>query len=79
MDAVRAGIRSTGDADPMELFSLAGHDAMAIADLCDVGMLFVRCAGGISHSPDESVLEADVALAIDALEAAVLDVARART
>ena len=29
-------------------------------------MLFVRCAGGISHHPDEAVTEADVALAIDA-------------
>nr|WP_281534693.1 hypothetical protein [Cryobacterium breve] len=34
-------------------------------------MLFVRCAGGISHHPDESVTAADVALAVDALEAAV--------
>ena len=32
----------------------------------DVAMLFVRCAGGISHHPDESVTEADVALAIEA-------------
>jgi allantoate deiminase len=29
-------------------------------------MLFVRCAGGISHHPDESVEEADVALAVEA-------------
>jgi hypothetical protein len=27
----------------------------------------VRCAGGISHTPDESVAEADVAAAIAAL------------
>ena len=31
-------------------------------------MLFVRCRGGISHNPAESVEEADVAVAIDALE-----------
>lgn len=31
-------------------------------------MLFVRCAGGISHNPAESVQEADVAVAIDVLE-----------
>ena len=30
-------------------------------------MLFVRCAGGVSHHPDESVDEADMALAVDAL------------
>jgi allantoate deiminase len=29
-------------------------------------MLFVRCAGGISHHPSESVTEADVALALEA-------------
>jgi allantoate deiminase len=75
-DAIAAGISATGDTTPMELFSVAGHDAMAVAAVTDVGMLFVRCAGGISHSPDESVLEADVALAIDALEAAVLELAR---
>ena len=33
-----------------------------------VAMLFVRCAGGVSHNPAESVEEADVAVAIDALE-----------
>ena len=31
-------------------------------------MLFVRCRGGISHNPAESVEEADVAVAIDVLE-----------
>ena len=44
----------------------AGHDAMAMAGLCPAGMLFVRCAGGISHHPAESVLTQDVALAINA-------------
>ena len=33
-------------------------------------MLFVRCAGGVSHHPDEAVAEADVAVALDVLEAA---------
>jgi allantoate deiminase len=45
----------------------AGHDAMAVASLCPVGMLFVRCAGGISHHPDEAVSESDVAAALDAM------------
>ena len=39
--------------------------------LTEIGMLFVRCKGGISHHADESVREDDVDLAIDALEAAV--------
>jgi acetylornithine deacetylase/succinyl-diaminopimelate desuccinylase-like protein len=31
-------------------------------------MLFVRCAGGISHNPAESVSVEDVAVAIEALD-----------
>lgn len=46
----------------------AGHDAVAMSALTSVAMLFVRCRGGISHHPDESVLEADVAAAIAVLE-----------
>ena len=52
---------------PYKLMSGAGHDAMALADICDVAMYFVRCKGGVSHHPDESVTEADVALAIESL------------
>ncbi|RJF95317.1 allantoate amidohydrolase [Noviherbaspirillum saxi] len=42
----------------------AGHDAMALAAITDVAMLFVRCGnGGISHHPDEimTVDDADIA------------------
>ena len=46
----------------------AGHDAAMIATIAPATMLFVRCRGGISHNPAESVEEADVAAAIDALE-----------
>jgi allantoate deiminase len=53
--------------NPYKLMSGAGHDAMAMADICDVAMYFVRCKGGVSHHPDESVTVEDVALAIEAL------------
>ena len=40
----------------------AGHDAMAMAALSDVAMLFVRCGnGGISHHPDETMTAQDAA------------------
>lgn len=52
---------------PRLLPSGAGHDAMAMADLCPAGMMFVRCKGGISHSPLESMTEADCDTAIDVL------------
>jgi allantoate deiminase len=38
-----------------ELPSGAGHDGMAMIDIADIAMLFVRCRGGISHHPDEHV------------------------
>ena len=47
------------------LASGAGHDAAMMAAIAPVAMLFVRCAGGVSHHPDESVREEDVEVAID--------------
>lgn len=45
----------------------AGHDAMAMAALCPIAMLFVRCKGGISHNPAEAVQAADAALGVRVL------------
>lgn len=59
----------------LSLPSGAGHDAAAFFDLCPVTMLFVRCKGGISHHPDESVKRADVAVALDVLTDFVLSLA----
>ena len=33
---------------------------MAMSEITEIGMIFVRCKGGISHSPEESVTEDDV-------------------
>ena len=43
-----------------KLPSGAGHDGMAMIDLADIGMLFVRCEKGISHNPAEAITLADV-------------------
>jgi len=51
----------------LHLASGAGHDGVAIESLTEIGMLFVRCKGGVSHSPAESVTTQDVAVAIDVL------------
>ena len=56
-----------GPQPPFYLASGAGHDAMVMAELCDIGMLFLRCAGGISHNPAESVTVEDVAWAYTVL------------
>lgn len=50
-----------------ELPSGAGHDAAVMGEIMPMAMLFVRCQGGISHHPDESVLVDDVRLAIAVL------------
>jgi allantoate deiminase len=45
----------------------AGHDGMALIDIAPIGMLFVRCKGGISHNPAEAVTLADVAMGLAVL------------
>jgi allantoate deiminase len=59
-------IRALG-AEPLRLGSGAGHDGQAMAKLCPVGMLFVRCRGGISHNPMEYASPRDLGLAVAAL------------
>jgi allantoate deiminase len=50
---------------PMTVMSSgAGHDAMVLAPYMPAAMLFIRTPGGISHHPDESVNEGDVAFAL---------------
>jgi allantoate deiminase len=66
--------------EPLELPSGAGHDAMVLGLVVPAVMLFVRCAGGISHAPAESVTEADVAASIAVLSEFVeLSAAELRT
>jgi allantoate deiminase len=59
-------VRDVG-VQPHAVASGAGHDAATMAGIAPVAMLFVRCAGGVSHHPDESVSEADARVAVDAL------------
>ena len=53
--------------DAPRLGSGAGHDGQAMVKLCPVGMLFVRCRGGISHNPAEYASPQDMGIAIAAL------------
>lgn len=61
------------------LASGAGHDGVMLAALSPIAMLFVRCAGGISHNPAESVAEADVAVAINVLDTFIEHLAMQQT
>jgi allantoate deiminase len=62
MDALDQAIGRQG-LRALRLASGAGHDAMALAALCPIAMLFVRCNGGISHNPLESITGEDAEVA----------------
>lgn len=68
MDASLAGMleRAVGRSGfPVHrMASGAGHDAMIVAGRLPAAMLFVRSPLGVSHHPDESVAEEDVAAAL---------------
>jgi allantoate deiminase len=59
MELMDEGIAATGQRR-FRLVSGAGHDAMVMAAVCPTAMLFIRCKGGVSHHPEESVEVADV-------------------
>jgi allantoate deiminase len=65
--AIGAAIAEVTGRPPRELVSGAGHDGHAMIRLTDIGMIFVRCRGGISHNPAEFVSVEDQGLAIEAL------------
>jgi len=71
---VSAAIEAQGHA-VVELSSGAGHDAAAIADIVPVCMIFVRCKGGVSHNPAESVTTADAAAGAQLMMDSVLRIA----
>ncbi|MDR6955582.1 allantoate deiminase [Ancylobacter sp. 3268] len=63
---LRNAIADLGHRAPT-LPSGAGHDGQAMSRLCPIGMLFVRCRGGISHNPAEYAAREDIGLAVAAL------------
>jgi allantoate deiminase len=63
MDSLESAVASAGY--PLHrLTSGAGHDAMIVAERMPAAMLFLRSPGGISHHPNESVVQHDVAAAL---------------
>jgi N-carbamoyl-L-amino-acid hydrolase len=58
-----------------ELVSGAFHDALFVANVCPVGMVFVRCRDGISHNPGEYASPADVTAGARVLMSALLELA----
>ncbi len=58
MEQFAAAVRAEGVRE-FRLMSGAGHDGMAMIRIADIGMLFVRCARGISHNPAEAIAADD--------------------
>ncbi|MDR9794550.1 M20 family metallo-hydrolase [Aeribacillus pallidus] len=53
--------------DSPKMMSGPFHDAMVMASLCDIGMIFVRCKDGISHNPNEFASFDDLAIGTELL------------
>jgi allantoate deiminase len=66
MDLLDAAIVAVGE-PVRRLVSGAGHDAISMAALCPTAMLFIRCKGGVSHNPAESVDPADAEIALNVM------------
>ncbi len=56
IEAVRRGAAAVG-CGAMEIVSGAGHDACHIAERAPTAMIFIHCAGGISHSELEDAAQ----------------------
>lgn len=73
---LRASAESRQGSTPT-LVSGAGHDAVVMARVCPVAMVFVRCRGGLSHHPDEYASPVDMELGLAVLTDAVCRLAHA--
>ncbi|MGH8831075.1 MAG: M20/M25/M40 family metallo-hydrolase [Polaromonas sp.] len=69
--AVREAAAREGHAH-MDMISGAAHDAIAIARIAPTAMIFVPCAGGISHNETESATPQDLAAGCQVLMRAML-------
>ncbi len=72
VDAVRRAAAAGGHPS-REIVSGAGHDSAYVARVAPTTMIFVPCAGGLSHNELESAERADVAAGANVLLRAVLD------
>jgi N-carbamoyl-L-amino-acid hydrolase len=57
------------------IVSGAGHDTANMADIADVGMIFIRCKDGLSHNPGESATIDDIMAGTAVLTEALLRLA----
>ena len=71
ISAVRSATAALGF-NSMELVSGAGHDSCNVSAVVPTAMVFVPCAGGLSHNEAESALPSDLAAGANVLLHAIL-------
>ncbi|HSS65436.1 MAG TPA: Zn-dependent hydrolase [Gammaproteobacteria bacterium] len=71
VDAVRRASEALGYAS-RDILSGAGHDACHLSKVTPTGMIFVPCAGGLSHNEEESAEASDLAAGCNVLLHAML-------
>ena len=76
VSAVREAASELG-CNAMEIVSGAGHDSVHVASVVPASMIFVPCAGGLSHNEAESATQADLETGANVLMHAMLKVANA--
>lgn len=64
------------DIPTMRIVSGAGHDTMNIAEIADVGMIFIRNKDGLSHHPEEYAAPEDIMLGLDLLTETLYELAK---
>ena len=72
--AVRGATAALGF-DAMEMVSGAGHDSCNVSAVVPTAMVFVPCAGGLSHNEAENAQPSDLAAGADVLLHAMLTMA----
>jgi N-carbamoyl-L-amino-acid hydrolase len=72
--AVRSAAAALGF-DSLEMVSGAGHDSCNVSAVVPTAMVFVPCAGGLSHNEAESALPADLEAGANVLLHAMLSMA----
>lgn len=75
IDAVQTAVNQLGYSH-MQLVSGAGHDAVYVSRVAPTSMIFIPCAGGISHNEAENVDPADVTAGVNVLLQAMLQQAQ---
>jgi allantoate deiminase len=71
VNTIKEACKDLGIKAPV-MVSGAGHDAMLLAEITEIGMVFVRCRDGISHQPKEWAEIEDIVIGTKVLYESVL-------